>query len=117
MVGALINVIPFLIVKAIGLLRVAPSVLSSIKPIAAFVVYGITWGVTIWQMTSAFGWQAGIATFVLLPLYLAAVVVFVERVISLWRLFARRRQQRAAAPLADQLHAERSRAIEAVLTA
>ncbi len=77
--GAAINLIPFLIVKAVGALRVAPSMLSTIKPVAAFGAFGVTWGIVIWLCVRSFGWEGGAAAFVLLPVYLAAVIVVVER--------------------------------------
>ena len=117
LVGAAINVIPFLIVKAVGMLRVAPSMLSTIKPITAFVVFGVTWGVVIWRATSALGWQGGLAAFVLLPVYLAATVLFVERTTAFGALVRRRRTRRVSDGLGDQLLAERARVVDAVLAA
>lgn len=115
--GAAVNLIPFLIVKAVGLLRVAPSVLSTIKPVTAFVAYGITWGIVIWQATTRLGWQGGVAAFLLMPVYLAAAVFFIERVAGVWQLLSRRRQQRSTRGLEDELRSERKRIVEAVLTA
>jgi len=117
LVGALINVIPFLIVKAVGALRVAPSVLSTLKPIAAFVSFGIAWALVIWRCVRSFGWEAGVVAFILLPVYLAAVIVLVERVRLMWRLTRRRRATAAGRTLSDQLEADRAAVVEAVLAA
>ncbi|MDX2382052.1 MAG: 1-acyl-sn-glycerol-3-phosphate acyltransferase [Acidimicrobiia bacterium] len=114
-IGAAINWIPFLLVKAVGLRRVAPSVNATIKPIVAFVVYGITWGLVIWWAISKFGWQAGIAAFVLLPVYLAAVVSFIDRFVLLWRAFRRWRARTGSDGLEGHIAAHRTAVVEAVL--
>jgi 1-acyl-sn-glycerol-3-phosphate acyltransferase len=114
-VGAVINWIPFLFVKAVGLLRIAPSVTATIKPIVAFVVYGITWGVVIWWAISTFGWRGGVAAFVLLPVYLAAVVSFIDRFVLLWRAFRRWRARTESKDLEGHIAAHRAAVVEAVL--
>ena len=85
--------------------------------VEAFAAFGITWGIVIWQATTALGWEGGVAAFVLMPVYLAAAVVFIERVAGLWQLFSRRRQQRSTRGVQDQLRAERERVVEAVMAA
>ncbi len=115
LVGAAINWIPFLLVKAVGLLRVAPSMAATIKPIVAFLVYGITWGIVIWSAISRFGWQAGIVAFVLLPVYLAAVVSFIDRFVLLWRAFRRWRARTGSEDLAGHVAAHRAAVVEAVI--
>ena len=117
LVGAAINFIPYLIVKAVGLLRVAPSVASSIKPVTAFATYGITWGVVIWQAISTYGWAAGVVAFILLPVYLAATVAFLERVVRLWRIFRRWRASSGVRGITNDVRARRTAVVEAVLTA
>jgi len=116
-VGAVINVIPFLVVKAVGALRVAPSMLSTLKPIAAFAAFGITWCVVIWLSTMSFGWRGGVIAFVLLPVYLAAVVLSVERGALLWRLVRRRRAAAVQSTMSGQLLARRQAVVETVLAA
>ena len=116
-VGAVINLIPFLIVKAVGALRVAPSMLSTLKPIAAFGAFGLVWGIVIWMCVRSFGWEAGVAAFVLLPVYLAAVIVLVERVALMWRLFRRHRAAGSAQHLPAEIAERRAAVVEAVLAA
>ena len=117
LVGAAINLIPFLVVKAVGLARVAPSMASTIKPIVAFVAFGVTWSLVIWQAISAFGWQAGLVAFVLLPVYLGAVIAFLDRIALLWRQFRRWRASSAAGRIGEQVAARRRAVVEAVLAA
>jgi len=114
-VGALTNVIPFLIVKGVGALRVAPSMLSTLKPIAAFAAFGITWGIVIWRAVNSFGWEAGVIAFILLPVYLAAVILLVERMTSIWRLLRRRRASASASNLGNEIAAHRQAVVETVL--
>ena len=117
LVGAAINFIPYLVVKAVGALRVAPSVLSSLKPAVAFASFGITWGVVIWFSVRSFGWEGGVVAFILLPVYLAAVVLLVERIMLLWRLVRRRRAVALTTSLPDQLLSNRQAVVDAVLAA
>ncbi|MGI9645939.1 MAG: 1-acyl-sn-glycerol-3-phosphate acyltransferase, partial [Ilumatobacteraceae bacterium] len=117
LVGAAINWIPYLIVKVVNLLRVAPSVTASIKPVVAFLAFGITWGVVIWQAVTEYGWRAGVAAFVLLPVYLAATIAFVDRIVLLWRAFRRWRARSGSKGLAEEVAAHRRAIVEAVLAA
>ena len=116
-VGVVINAIPFLIVKAAGMFRVAPSVLSSVKPVVAAIAYGIAWGFVIWWATARFGWEAGVAAFILLPVYLAAVVLFIERFTLIWRAFRSWRAPSGSNGLDAQITARRAAVVEAVLDA
>lgn len=113
--GAIVNVIPFLIVKAVGMLRVAPSVHSTIKPVAAFVAFGTAWGIVVWRVTAHFGWRLGAAVAILLPVYLAAAILLFERAALLWRLVRRWRHRSGADRLGDHLAADREVVVEAVL--
>ena len=117
LVGASINIVPYLLVKAIGLLRVAPSVAASIKPVAAFALFGITWGIVIWRAVAAFGWEAGVIAFLLLPVYLAIVIVFAERATLLWTTYRRWRADVGSRQLGDAVAQRRSAVVEAVLAA
>ncbi len=115
--GAAINIVPYLLVKAIGLLRVAPSVAASIKPVAAFALFGITWGIVIWRAVAAFGWEAGVVAFLLLPVYLSIVIIFVERATLLWTTYRRWRADAGSRQLGDAVAQRRAAVVEAVLAA
>lgn len=117
LVGAAINFIPFLVVKAVGLLRVAPSVAASIKPVTAIAMFGIAWGAVIWQAISKYGWVAGVAAFILLPVYLTAAIAFLERVVRLWGAFRRWRASSGTGGIADDVRTRRATVVEAVLAA
>jgi 1-acyl-sn-glycerol-3-phosphate acyltransferase len=114
-VGIAVNVIPFLLVKAVGRLRVAPSMHSTIKPVVASLAFGITWGIVIWRAIAAFGWSAGGVAFILLPVYFAAVVLFVERLMLMSRAYRRWRAPGYPQPFSEQVAARRSAVVEAVL--
>lgn len=114
-VGAAVNAIPFLFVKAVGLLRVAPSMHSTIKPVVAALAFGIAWGVVIWRAVATFGWAAGGVAFVLLPVYLAAVVLFVERLTLMLRAYRRWRAPAEPQSLTAQIAARRTAVVESVL--
>lgn len=116
-VGAAINLIPYLVVKAVGLLRVAPSVLSTIKPVAAIVAFGITWGIGLWTAAGQWGISGFFAGIVLLPVYAAAVVFVLDRAVMMWRLFRRWRAAHKSRGLTAELAAHHDRVVEAVLAA
>lgn len=115
--GAVINVIPYAIVKAVGKVRAAPSMLSTLKPIAAVGAFGVTWAVVIWLAARNFGWEAGVVAFILLPVYLAAAIVLVERVALMWRLLRRHRAATAGRGISGELAVRRAAVVEAVLAA
>ncbi|MGI9610358.1 MAG: 1-acyl-sn-glycerol-3-phosphate acyltransferase, partial [Acidimicrobiia bacterium] len=77
--GLLVHLIPFLIVKAVGLARLAPAAMASLKPIAAILSFGITWIVLAVSMGNRFGSGWGWATLLVVPLYGIAAVVLWER--------------------------------------
>lgn len=114
-VGAAVNVVPFLAVKVVGRLRVAPSMHSTIKPVVAGLGFGIAWGLVIWRAIAMFGWSAGLVAFILLPVYLAAVVLFVERFTLMSRAYRRWRTTSGPEALGEQITARRTAVVEAVL--
>jgi glycerol-3-phosphate O-acyltransferase/dihydroxyacetone phosphate acyltransferase len=87
LVGAVINAIPYLLVRAVGLLRVAPAVLSTIKPLTAIASFGLAWGITAWLVYREAGARWLLLALMLLPLYLAAVIAVTERLQTLWASF------------------------------
>lgn len=105
--GAVINVVPFLIVKAVGLKRMAPAVASTVKPLTAIAAFGLTWGMTVWLVLRKFGIGGAALAILLIPVYLAAVIVFVERVASLWAAYRAWRGLGATTTAEDVITAKR----------
>ncbi len=114
-VGAVINVVPALIVKAVGLVRMAPSMQATVKPAVAIVGFGITWGVVVWAGFEWLGLGGAAAAIILLPVYLAAVIVLAERLALIWRLIRRWRAGGKTRNVERQLDRERTAVVEAVL--
>lgn len=83
--GVLTNVIPYLLVKGLGLLPVAAAVKATLKPLGAVLFFAIAWGVYAWGALTAFDGIWTILAIVLLPFTLAAAIVMVERARLLWR--------------------------------
>lgn len=115
--GAVINWFPYLVVKAVGLLRFAPAVMATIKPMAAIVVFGATWGFTVWAAFRSFGLEGAALAVLLIPVYLVAVIVFTERAVHLWRAFRAWRGLRRAADMRDTLAARRREVVAEVVNA
>jgi 1-acyl-sn-glycerol-3-phosphate acyltransferase len=113
-VGAIANVVPYLIVKAVGLRPVAPSMQATVKPIVAVVAFGITWAILIWIAVRAWGIEAAPAAIVLLPVYLAATMLFIERMYLLWGAIRRQRRGGRVTDHPARLIEERATVVEAV---
>lgn len=115
LVGAVINLVPALIVKATGLLRMAPSMAATVKPAAAIVAFGITWGIVIWVAVSNFGVAGGAAAVVLLPVYLAAVLLLSDRLVLVEGLIRRWVAGGRTRNVERELTAERDAVVREVL--
>ncbi len=77
--GAAVNAPPYLGVKMLGLLPVAPAVKATIKPMGAIVLFGATW--SVWSVLALRRFGA-VRTFIavpLLPIGLASVIVTADR--------------------------------------
>jgi len=114
LVGAVINVVPFLIVRLVGTRPFSPSLMATVKPLAAAGAFGLTWALVMWWAWRVVGWPGPLLALVLLPVYLAAVIAFVDRVTVMWRLFRRRRARRSGDTLTDDVIDARQAVIEAV---
>ncbi len=112
LMGALINWIPWLIVKAVGLLRVAPAVLATLKPITAVVTFAVAWGIAAWAAFRNNGVEFAFLAILMMPIYLAAVIVFVERVQALWTGFRAWRGLVASAHTGDAIEERRRDVLE-----
>ncbi|MFW2335758.1 1-acyl-sn-glycerol-3-phosphate acyltransferase [Ilumatobacter sp.] len=114
--GVLLNAIPFLIVKAVGLLRVSPAVLASLKPAVAFLAFGLAWGLEAWAAFRAFGVTGLAAAVILIPTYGIAAIVVLDRAVLAWRLIRRWRATARSRSLDDALDAERAAVVDTVLS-
>jgi 1-acyl-sn-glycerol-3-phosphate acyltransferase len=117
LIGAALNWIPYLLVKAVGLLRVAPAVLSTVKPLSAILFFGITWGLALWRAFGEWGFRGVLLAAMLLPLYLAAVIVFVEKAQILWGSLMRWRRLRRARSSSDLIASARREVLDALVEA
>jgi 1-acyl-sn-glycerol-3-phosphate acyltransferase len=115
LVGALINLVPALIVRATGLLRMSPAMAATVKPAAAVVAFGITWGIVMWFALTNLGVVGAAAAFVLLPVYLAAVLLLSDRLVLVGRLIRRWVAGGRTRNVERQLTAERDRVVQEVL--
>jgi 1-acyl-sn-glycerol-3-phosphate acyltransferase len=113
--GVLLNLVPFLIVKAVGLLRLSPAVLASLKPAVAFVAFGVTWGLETWAAFRALGVVGIGAAIILIPTYSIAAIVVFDRAVLVWRLFRRWRASARASSLDGALEQSRAEVVEAVI--
>ncbi|MEN8041568.1 MAG: 1-acyl-sn-glycerol-3-phosphate acyltransferase [Actinomycetota bacterium] len=113
-VGAVVNVVPMLVVWLIGRLKVADAMMATLKPGGAIVAFSATWGFWLWRAWSAGGIGRFAALVVLLPFYLFALIAMFERLLLLMRairLFAR---SGSIPEVYEQMHADRSDLVEAV---
>ncbi len=116
-VGTVINWIPFLLVKAVGLLRVAPAVLSTIKPVSAILFFGVTWGITLWGAFQEWGARGALLTALLMPVYLGAVIVFLETAQTLWSSFRTWRHLHKARSSEDVIESARREVLDVLVEA
>jgi hypothetical protein len=84
-IGLLINALPMALLWLVGRIKAAPAMMATVKPLAAIVLFGITWAVFIWRVAMGDGLGGSAIWVVLLPLYLFALLAVVERVQLIWR--------------------------------
>jgi glycerol-3-phosphate O-acyltransferase / dihydroxyacetone phosphate acyltransferase len=116
-VGLAINLVPGLVLKAVGMIRAAPAMMATLKPMTAIVAFGITWGVVVWQAAARLGPGGGLAIALLLPVYGWAVIFVSEHASLLWRAFRSWRGTRSPGELHEVLADDRRRVIEAARAA
>lgn len=116
-IGLIVNAIPLAIVWLVGRLRVADAMMATIKPLAALVVFLITWvGWVIW-ISQAADYGLAAAAAVLMPVYLTALIAWTERMVLLGRGFNGLVRSRSGRGLRDQVAAHRRMVAEAVADA
>lgn len=115
--GLLIHAIPFLIVKAVGLLRLAPAAMASLKPIVAILAFTTTWAVTAFAAYQQWGWTAAWATLLVVPLYGVAAVVLWERLVLGSRVIRSRRRSQISGSIEEVLLGRRRELVTKVVEA
>ena len=108
-IGLGINVIPFLLIWLVGRLRYSPAMMSTVKPLAAVLFFGITWTIAVWGAITEWGIQGRLAAMLLMPVYLIALIVFGERLVLLlrsirWWLRSRRNGSVQESVIASRQH-------------
>jgi 1-acyl-sn-glycerol-3-phosphate acyltransferase len=85
--GALLWIVPWLIMQAVRLVPIAPAEKATLMPAAAFLVFTVQWGFLIWESFTERGGFVGALAILLPPLFLAAFLLVSEQVVLLGRRF------------------------------
>jgi 1-acyl-sn-glycerol-3-phosphate acyltransferase len=117
LIGIAVNWVPMLLLWLLGKLRVAPAVKSTILPLGAIVLFGITWAVAAWGANELFGLEGVGALLLLMPIYLLAVIVLSERLVLVWQSWRAWVRQERAGKLEDRILADRRQVVDTVTDA
>lgn len=113
-IGIAVNVIPMVIVWLIGRLRVDDAMMATVKPLGALAVFTITWGVWLWFAFRRGGPESLAAMFLLLPVYLFALIAWFERLTLLVRAVRGFRKSRSVKDVYETIWSHRTAVVEAV---
>ncbi|MGI9615948.1 MAG: 1-acyl-sn-glycerol-3-phosphate acyltransferase [Acidimicrobiales bacterium] len=116
-VGAIVSAIPAALVYLVGRLPVRRSVLASAKPVVAVVAFGIAWGIAAWRLGAEYGLSGVAAVLLLMPLYLGAVIILIERVGLAYQALRSLRRRGRVGSLYDRVAADRHAVVAAVAEA
>ena len=83
--GLMINIIPFVLLWLIGRVKLDPAMAATVKPVAAILLFMVTWGVAGWSGWTWSGIEGVAAVLLVMPLYLYALFALVERGRLIWR--------------------------------
>lgn len=107
LVGLLAAAVPLLLVSLVSRLRVAPAVRATAVPGAALLAFFAEWGLLVWRAAGAGGLGLALLVILLFPFFVAALLLFHERVALLYRRWrSRRRPNPADLPGLRALRAE-----------
>lgn len=116
--GLVTNIIPMILLWLVGKLKVDPAVFATIKPLAAVLFFGTAWGVHVWVALENTGLRGAALTMLLLPIYLFALIAWVERAARLWRaVHAWPGFRSRSRNLAEEIMLHRTAVVEAVADA
>ena len=87
------------------------------RTLAAILLFGITWGISVWSAWTNNGYQAGMLQILLLPFYLFALIAWVERVGRFFRVARSWRGVRKSQSVADTLIEHRNAVVRSVADA
>ncbi len=85
LVGALIGLLPWLLVQAVRLLPAAPAVRATLTPAVATLAFGAEWAWLVWQASSRAGPDGASLALLLTPFFLVTTVFVAERLSLAWR--------------------------------
>jgi hypothetical protein len=91
--------------------------MATVKPLGALAIFAITWGVWLWIAFSRGGWESLAAMFLLLPVYLFALIAWFERVALLSRAVRGFSRSRSLRDIHGTIWAHRETVVEAVAQA
>ena len=78
-VGAMVNLLPYLVTRAVGLVKAAPVTLATVKVLVGLVAFVATWTVWAFLVAGRYGWRLGLPTLLLAPFYGLVAVWVVDR--------------------------------------
>ncbi len=116
-IGIVVNVIPMVTVWLIGRLRVEDAMMATIKPLGALAVFSITWGGWLWVAFRRGGPESLAAMFLLLPVYLFALIAWFERMTLLFRAVRGFTRSRSVKDVYETIWSHRTAVVEAVAQA
>ena len=113
-IGFGINLIPLMLMWLVGRLRYAPAMMSTVKPLAAVLFFGVTWAVAVWGTIAQWGVQGGLVAVLLMPVYLVALIVLAERLVLLLRSIRWWFRSRRSGSAKESVIASRQQVVDAV---
>lgn len=116
LIGLTVNIWPLIAVWATTFLPIGPAVKATVKPFAAIVLFGIAWGISIWQAFEE-SVLTGIVVTVALPISLGALLYASERLVRFYRSGRQWLKSRRVAALVEQVGEKRLRVHDAVRSA
>jgi len=116
-IGGIVNAIPLLLVWLVGRLKVADAMMATIKPLAALVVFLLTWGVWIFLVWQRLTPGAAAAATMLLPVYLIGLLAWIERIVLLGKGFGGLFRSRRGRSVYETIEYHRGAVVEAVAQA